>query len=335
MSIPRPVHLLTAVAAAALALTTACNSNPQGSPAPTPGLPTATAEPVVVVTPPVIRTETAPEPTVDTTQPADTTEPAEPASPAEPTAPTGPTERPEPATDDLAPTPSSPRPFVAVDGFAPTSPTPDPTGPTGLANPTVPGEPLDFGPNLGRPLTIVGVEVGDELNFRVAPSPDADIVASYPITLTEFDMYALGEAWAAPTGVWWKVNVMGHDAWANQKYLGVRGGSAPIFDEVAAELQILVFESIEQGALAAAETRATVEPASRVVAITEPEITPLGDGGGVGSMWFDVLDIGDHLQKGERLKVEFDVVFDEATPEPNDIAFVVLSGVEMTFIQAM
>ncbi len=184
----------------------------------------------------------------------------------------------------------------AVGGLTvrPTGPTPPgPVGPTDWANPTVPGAPLDHGPELGRPLTIIGIGTGDVLDFRLAPSPTADIVASYPLTLTEFDMFALGEAWAAPSGVWWKVNVMGTVGWANQQHLGIRAGSAPIFDEVAEELQILMFGSIDELALDVAATRATAEPASRIVVITEPVVQPLGDGGGMGTVFVDVLDLGD------------------------------------------
>lgn len=208
------------------------------------------------------------------------------------------------------------------------------SGPTGFESPTVAGEPIADGPTAGQPLIIVGVHVDDVLNFRIAPSPNAAIATSYPVTLTELDIFALGEAWAAPTGVWLKVNVMGTEAWANQAFLASRGGSAPIFDEVAQELQILTAGSIEELALDVAATRATVEPASRITIVTEPFILPLGDGGGVGHVFVDVLDIGDPLQMGERLSVEFDVVFDLDTPEPNDIAFIVLHGVEMIYLQA-
>lgn len=234
----------------------------------------------------------------------------------------------------IAVTTTAVQPTLAIPTTAPSTTAPAAAGPTGLANPTVPGEPIDFGPEAGRPLTIVGVSIDDVLNFRIAPSPNAALVTSHPVTLTELDIYTLGEAWAAPSGVWWKVNVMGTEAWANQAYLAIRGGSVPIFDEVAQDLQILMAGSIEELALDVAATRATVEPLSRITIVTEPVITPLGDGGAVGHVFVDVLDLGDHLQKGERLSVEFDVVFDLDTPEPNDIAFIVLHGVEMIYLQA-
>lgn len=223
-------------------------------------------------------------------------------------------------------------PVAPVDPLPPVDPATPAIG--GFVSPTVPGEPIDFGPVEGRPLTIVGVELGDMLNFRVAPSPNADIVASYPITLTELDIATLGEAWAAPTGVWWKVNVMGQEAWANQAYLAIRGGSVDIFDQVGPELGVLMAPSLESLAIDVAETRASVDPVSRITIITEAEIQAIGDGGGIGTIFVDVLDIGDHLQKGERLRIDVEVIFDEDTPEPNDIAFVVLNGVESIYLQA-
>ena len=78
---------------------------------------------------------------------------------------------------------------------------------------------------------------------------------------------------------------------------------------------------------------ATIEPASRITIVTDVVITPLGDGGGVGSVFVDVLDLGDDNKKGERLLVGVEVVFDLDTPEPDDIAFVVLHGVEMIYLQ--
>ncbi len=207
-----------------------------------------------------------------------------------------------------------------------------PTGPTDLANPTVPGEPLDYGPEIGRPLTVVGVQYDDSLNFRIAPSPNATVVDTIPALAPEIDIYSLGEAWAAPSGVWWKVNVMGQEAWANQKYLAIRGGSAPIFDEVAAELQILMFEDLEDVALEVAATRASVEPESRVVLAQAPYMWDLTS----ATIVVDVLDLGDIDLKGERLYIDVEVVFDEASGEPGaqDIAFVVLNGVEMTALWA-
>lgn len=225
--------------------------------------------------------------------------------------------------------------FTAVGGFAvrPVEPTsPGPSGPSDWATPTVAGAAIEHGPAVGRPLIIVGIAPDDVLDFRIAPSPTADIAVSYPLALTEFDMYALGEAWQAPSGIWWKVNVMGTDAWVRHEFIGVRGGSEPIFDTVASELQILMFGSIDELAMDVASTRGI--EGSRIVVITEPVITALGDGGGNGHVFVDVLDVGDDVKLGERLRVEFSVVYNEDTPEPDDIGFVVLTGVEMILIQA-
>lgn len=192
----------------------------------------------------------------------------------------------------------------------------------------VPGEPLDFGPQLGTPLAVVGVEYDDALNFRTEPSPSAAIVTSSPPLADDLDMSALGEAWNAPGGVWWKVNIVGQEAWANQKFLGTLGASVDFFDVVAEELGVLMFPDVESAALAVAETQATTEPESRIVFVGEP----LAFNGVGGFATVDVLDVGDDALKGLRLAIETELVYDEESGDEGaqDVAFVVLTGVEMT-----
>lgn len=228
-------------------------------------------------------------------------------------------------------------PTSVTDGDAPvtTVPADDEDGPA-LSTTTpadedggddIEGQPLDFGPQVGTGLAIVGVAYDDELNFRDGPSVGADIVTSLAPLSDDLDMSALGEAWAAPSGVWWKVAVVGEEVWANQAYLGSLGSTFDGFDAVASELGVLKFEDVESAALAVAATRASDEPESRFVFAGEPLAFDVG-----GFAIVDVLDLGDDSVKGERLRIDVDIVFDAESGEPGaqDVAFVVLTGVDIT-----
>lgn len=223
------------------------------------------------------------------------------------------------------------RSLVTADGetegtLASTTTTSNPvTTTTGFGG--VAGEPLDFGPTAGAGLAIVGVAYDDVLNFRSDPAPGAEILASYGPLSDDLDTFAMGEAWAAPSGVWWKVNVVGTESWANQAFLGGLGSSFNAFDEVAAELGILTFDSVETAALAVAEIRSSVEPQSRIVFSGEPLAFDA-----VGFAIVDVMDLGDDSVKGERIRVDVEVVFDEQSGDEGaqDVAFVVLTNVEIT-----
>ncbi len=217
---------------------------------------------------------------------------------------------------DIAPAPTTPD----------TAPNPSAGAATDLAPNQVPGEALDYGPAFGTPLVVVGVAYDDVLNFRIAPSPNAQIVESHAPLHADLDMYALGEAWAAPTGVWWKVSVGGDEAWANQRYLGTLAAERDLFDAAAEYLQILMFEDTESAALAVAEAFGTTEPQSRI----EFAAPALNFDDGVGVATIDVLDIGDDSVKGWRLGIQVEIVWDEESGEPGaqDVAFVVLTAVD-------
>lgn len=203
---------------------------------------------------------------------------------------------------------------------------PEQDGEPEQAEPVVPGEPLDFGPRAGTELTVVGVDFDDVLNFRAEPDPSSEILA-IAVPTADVEILALGEAWAAPTGVWWKVSIDGQEAWANQRFLGGSGAPADIFAVVAAELVTLEYESLEDASRAVAATRASTDPASRIVFATEPlAFDAIG-----GFVTIDVLDIGDDSVKGERLRIEVEFVFDEDGDEgAQDLLGVIVTAVEAT-----
>jgi len=189
------------------------------------------------------------------------------------------------------------------------------------------GEPLDFGPSAGTPLAVVGVTHDDTLNFRVDPSPDADIVVSHGPLSEDLDIEALGSAWAAPSGVWWMVDVGDTTGWANQAFLASLGETSDAFDQIAAELDSLQFETVEAAALAVADVRASDDPVSEIVFAGEPLLFEIG-----GFATVDVIGLGDDSVNGERIRIDVDVVFDEASGEEGaqDVAYVVLTNVEIS-----
>ncbi len=178
-----------------------------------------------------------------------------------------------------------------------------------VEEPTIPGSPLDFGPEAGTSLSVVGVRYDDRLNFRVDPSPSASILDT-AAPLGGKNIVALGEAWQAPSGVWWKVAIDGQEAWANQRFLGSPIAGVERFPQVSSELASVEFETLADAAQAVAATRASTEPKSRVVLASEPLLFEEG-----GRAIVDVLDLGDDAVKGERLDITVETIYDESGPE--------------------
>lgn len=204
---------------------------------------------------------------------------------------------------------------------------PDSTTSTTAGEAELAGEALDFGPSAGTPLAIVGVAYDDTLNFRVDPSPDADILESFGPLSGDLDTSALGSAWAAPSGVWWMVDVAGTEAWANQAFLGSLGTTTNAFDQLSAELEIVQYDTVEAAALAVAQLRATEDPESSIVFAGEPLAFETG-----GFAIVDVLGFGDDSVKGERIRVEVRTVFDEESGEEGaqDVDHFVIVDIEIT-----
>ncbi|MFT7602406.1 MAG: hypothetical protein ACI8TP_005375 [Acidimicrobiales bacterium] len=192
------------------------------------------------------------------------------------------------------------------------------------------GEALDFGPAAGTQLVVVGVDYDDVLNFRVDPDPSSVIVATAAPLAEDVVIIATGDASTVPGSTWWRVTINGEGAWANQKFLGAEGSADSVFAEVAADLDSLDFATAEGLVDAVAATRASAEPESRIVYAGEP----LGFDAIGGFAVADVLDLGDDSRKGERLRIEFELIYDEASGEEGaqEVAGVRLSSVTAKLI---
>ena len=171
----------------------------------------------------------------------------------------------------------------------------------------IPGAALDYGPPAGASLDVVGVRHDDVLNFRVDPDPTSDVVASVAPIREGHIIIASGQAWIAPSGIWWKVTVNGEPAWANQSYLAGVGHGDDFFIDVAEALGVLRFETITDAAQAVAGTQASETPESRVVVVAAPVTYDSGAG-----MTIDVLDLGDDSLKGLRIWIEVEFIYDDS-----------------------
>lgn len=192
--------------------------------------------------------------------------------------------------------------------------------PTTTSETTIAGELIDYGPPIGSELAVIGVPVGDDLNFRAGPAVSQEILdTALPLSPGREILY-LGETWSAPTSVWWRVALDGQDSWASVKYLGILGQT----NDITAELPAMTAESLEDLSKQVANTRASVEPKSRVVLLTEPA----PDHDDVSFLYLDVIGLGDDSLKGERLKVLGRLSYDG----DGAVTEVELVGVERTLI---
>lgn len=191
------------------------------------------------------------------------------------------------------------------------------------------GGPIEFGPAEGQPLAVISVRYDDELNFRAGPGTDEDIVRRVA-PLDDTVITAAGEAWAFERSVWWKVTIDGEEMWANQRFLGMLGSTQSIFDEVADELDTLEYDSLQDLTDAIADALTIEEPAPDSEYVTEPLAFDSGDA-------FVVVDFVGYLDdalRGDRLRIEAEVIVGDDADEVGIAIGVRLTDVEATAICA-
>lgn len=218
------------------------------------------------------------------------------------------------------------------------------------------GAPLDYGPAEGTPLSIVGLEVNTgqdtadqetdaqgsasltpaTLDFFVAPGQDQAVERSEPAFGSDAVLLAAGNAWAFQDSVWWELTVGGVEVWADQANLGALGDSFNVYDEVFESLDTVEAPTLNELALQIARSRPTGGPEPRITVVTEEtEI----DAPHHLYVIVDILGLGDDSVKGERLRIEVLVMFeDNESPDSLDdtvenertVLSVVLSDVILT-----
>ena len=182
---------------------------------------------------------------------------------------------------------------------------------------SLPGEPIEVGPQPGDVLAVVGVAHDDVLNVRAAPGTDQRVVEELDPLASE--VVALGNARALPASIWFEVETDGGTGWASSSFLAYLGGTS---DETAAIVELLgempAAETMLELGMIVAETVASEEPPSRIVMSVAPTV------GDLGEVTYDVVGIGDDAVRGFRLHVF-------ATPDEGGEGFV-LKSVEQTVL---
>ncbi len=191
----------------------------------------------------------------------------------------------------------------------------------------LPGEPYEYGPDVGASLAVVGVDHDDVLNVRDVPFGEiiATLGLANPIAfllevrtmpsdepIAWFDSWdgaivATGRTRKLPTTVWHEVQIAGVTGWASGAYLAPIG----LTDDITAQLIDRlggrpVAATLTDLALLVGAVFASEEPPSRVVVTVGPGIFE-----GLGEVTVDVLNLGDDSLRGYRLYIS-------ATPGAED-----------------
>ena len=182
---------------------------------------------------------------------------------------------------------------------------------------SLPGEPIDIGPQAGDVLAVIGVAHDDVLNVRVAPGTDHPVIEELdPLAV---DVVALGNARALPASIWYEIESDDGSGWASSSFLAYLGGTTDVTAEIIELLgETPVAETMLDLGLIVAESLASDEPPSRIVMSVAPTV------GDLGEVTYDVIGIGDDAVRGFRLHVF-------GTPDEGGEGFV-LKSVEQTVL---
>lgn len=214
---------------------------------------------------------------------------------------------PTPTTTATAPT-ATPAPTPTPTDTAASTPTPSAASPSPTGSPTpsetapdapggeVPGEVVDFGPQAGTVLAVIGVRHDDRLNLRAGPGTDQEILARLDPTLD--DVVAQGTT-RDLDGFWYEVEVDGTIGWASAFFLAQLGRVTDATSTVVAQLGMTPSaSSMNELGRVVAESQASVEPESRIRMVVAPD-----ESGDLGEVTYDVVGLGDDAVRGVRLHV--------------------------------
>lgn len=163
---------------------------------------------------------------------------------------------------------------------------------------------------------MVGVSSAGELNVRAAPGTDQEILTTLP-PLAEVP--ATGRAQILPSSTWYEITTDGVTGWSSIAFLAYVGATDDITAEVVEDLGSLpIAETMLELGQIVAESQASTEPASRIVASVAPSV------GDLGEVTFDVVGLGDDALRGVRLHIF-------GAPDPGGEAFSLMS-VEQTLL---
>lgn len=200
-----------------------------------------------------------------------------------------------------------------------TTTTVEPTTTTTIPDTTtsLPGDPIDIGPQPGDVLAVVGVAHDDVLNVRSAPGTDQTVIEELDPLAS--DVVALGNARALPASIWFEVETDDGAGWASSSFLAYLGGTTDATADIVELLgETPAAETMLDLGLVVAQALASDEPPSRIVMSVAPTV------GDLGEVTYDVVGLGDDAVRGFRLHVF-------GTPDEGGEGFV-LKSVEQTVL---
>lgn len=179
----------------------------------------------------------------------------------------------------------------------PTANTPEPTTNTSDASTTsLRGSPIDFGPQSGDVLAVVGVSYDDTLNLRAGPGSGQQILAT--IDPTYAGLIAQGETWDTSEAFWIKVAYEGMLGWVHFGFVAYLGHTDDVTASVVADLDDYpVAATMEELGLLISGVFESSDPQSRIVMTVEPRL------GALAEVTYDVIGLGDDAVYGVRLHV--------------------------------
>ena len=160
---------------------------------------------------------------------------------------------------------------------------------------TLPGEEIDLFVKDGDVLGVVGVAYDDELNIRVAPGADQEIVAT--AQPTDDDLVATGRARSLPSSIWYELTVDGTTGWVNSRFVAFIGGTDDATAEYLSRNDRPTAETMMDLGEFVAAGFASTDPESEIVQVVAPTV------GDLGEVTYDVIGIGDDAQIGYRLHI--------------------------------
>lgn len=179
----------------------------------------------------------------------------------------------------------------------------------------LPGEPMDFGPQEGDRLMVIGVEWNDVLNLRALPGARQAIVSRIPPT--DVSVFAHGFTRQVGTSIWIEVEHQNFQGWVNYMFVGYEGQTVDATSSYVAEIGTLpVEDTMLDLAMLIAESFVSEEPGSTVTVTVAPSV------GDLGEITIDVVGLGDDAIRGLRLHIF-------AQPGPDGFT---LKTIEQTFL---
>lgn len=185
---------------------------------------------------------------------------------------------------------------------------------------TLAGTPIDFFPQTGDELAVVGVAHGDVLNVRIGPGIFNEIVDTLEPTGSTT---ATGNARDLGLAIWVEHDTGDAVGWSNFVFLAFAGATDDATAEVVGLLgEVPTADSMEALGLIVAQSLASEEPPSIIVMSVAPTI------GDLGEATYDVIGLGDDAVYGYRLHVFGEPITDGFSLHTVERTFMCSRGVD-------